>query len=163
MQTGWVVGTSGQIYKSVDGGSTWSFQYVNTTNNGWLKPLYFINDYTGWLAGGNTKLLYTSSGGATFINNQEIEIPDNFKLHQNYPNPFNSQTKIDYEILKSAFVNITVYDMQGKEIQSLVNGEKQIGKHSINFNAQNISTGIYFTRMSINGKSQKIIKMILIK
>jgi hypothetical protein len=61
------------------------------------------------------------------------------------------------------FVNITVYDLQGKEVQTIVNDEKTTGRYSVNFNAQNISSGIFFTRMSVNGKSQKIIKMILIK
>jgi photosystem II stability/assembly factor-like uncharacterized protein len=163
LQTGWVGGTYGEIFKSTNGGATWNPQYVNTTNIGYIWSFGFLSDTVGWAIGGNTKLLFTTTGGATFINNQGIEVPDNFKLYQNYPNPFNSQTRIDFEIFKRTFVNITVYDLQGKEVQSLVNDEKTIGKHSINFNSQNLSSGIYFTRMSVNGKSQKIIKMILIK
>jgi len=163
LQTGWVGGTYGEIFKSTNGGATWSPQYVNTTNIGYIWSFGFLSDTVGWAIGGNTKLLYTSTGGATFINNQGIEVPENYKLYQNYPNPFNSQTRIDFEILNRAFVNITVYDLQGKEVQTLVNNEKTTGIYSINFNAQNISSGIYFTRMSINGKSQKIIKMTLIK
>ncbi|MDD5363175.1 MAG: T9SS type A sorting domain-containing protein, partial [Ignavibacteria bacterium] len=62
-----------------------------------------------------------------------------------------------------AFVNITVYDVRGKEVQTLVNEETTAGKHSVNFHSQNLSSGIYFTKMSINGKSQKIIKMMFIK
>ncbi|MGV8016957.1 MAG: YCF48-related protein [Ignavibacteria bacterium] len=163
LQTGWVVGTYGEIFKSINGGATWNFQYVNTSNIGWLRSLWFQNDSTGWVVGGNTKLLFTSTGGATFVNNQGAEIADNYKLYQNYPNPFNSQTIIEYEIILSAFVDITVFDISGRKVKTLLNDKIISGKHFVNFKAQGLSSGIYLVKMTINDKIQKVIKIMLVK
>lgn len=80
LQTGWVGGTYGQLYKSTNGGATWNLQYINTTNIGYIWTMGFLNDYTGWAIGGNTKLLFTSTGGAMFVENQGNDIPEKFKL-----------------------------------------------------------------------------------
>jgi photosystem II stability/assembly factor-like uncharacterized protein len=165
LNTGYCAGTYGRMFKTTNGGYNWRQENLLKFNTAFINSLYFYNDSIGWAVGGAGKILFTSNGGQPLVqisNNNEL-IPNTYQLFQNYPNPFNSQTRIDFEILNRAFVNITVYDLRGKEVQSLVNDEKTTGRYSVNFNAQNISSGIYFTRMSVNGKSQKIIKMTLIK
>lgn len=67
-----------------------------------------------------------------------------FSLEQNYPNPFNPTTLIQYQIAKTSFVSIVVYDIAGREVQTLVREEKAQGKYSIPFTAGKFSSGVYF-------------------
>ena len=89
-------------------------------------------------------------------------IPKNFSLSQNYPNPFNPVTKINFALPKSGFVTLKIYDMLGREIRTLVNEVKSAGNFSVDFNASELSSGIYFYRLETNGFSD-IKKMMLIK
>ena len=85
-----------------------------------------------------------------------------FELFQNFPNPFNPITEIKYVINNESFVTLKIYDLLGREISTLVNEKKSIGTYLINFNASNLSSGIYF--YSINaGNFHQTRKMILIK
>lgn len=87
-------------------------------------------------------------------------LPTTFNLSQNYPNPFNPSTKIAYSIPKPCFVQLKVYDILGREIKTLVNEFKQAGKYTIDFNAENFASGIYFYKI-ISGEFSQINKMIL--
>ncbi|MEE9431385.1 MAG: T9SS type A sorting domain-containing protein [Melioribacteraceae bacterium] len=97
----------------------------------------------------------------------EVKIISQFKLHQNYPNPFNPTTTIKYTIPNvasdfSSRVTIKVYNTLGKEIQTLVNRKQEPGEHSVNFNAKNLSAGVYFYKFQVDGFVQSK-KMLLIK
>ena len=70
--------------------------------------------------------------------------PLNFALNQNYPNPFNPTTTISYSIPEKSFVSLKVYNILGKEVSSLVSSQEEAGSHQVNFNAMNLSSGIYF-------------------
>ncbi|MBT8386804.1 MAG: T9SS type A sorting domain-containing protein, partial [Ignavibacteria bacterium] len=88
--------------------------------------------------------------------------PTEFKIFQNFPNPFNPSTKIKYALPKNAFVNLTVYNVLGKTVTTLVNEEKRAGNYEIIFYASEIPSGIYFYRLTTNDFiSTK--KMILVK
>jgi hypothetical protein len=91
-----------------------------------------------------------------------IENPSSFKLFQNYPNPFNPATEIRFALNESDFVTLKVFDVQGNEVKNLVNGRKEAGIHRINFNAADISSGIYFYSIKTSSFSQTK-KMMLIK
>jgi len=67
-----------------------------------------------------------------------------FVLHQNYPNPFNPTTVIKYSIPQQTFVSLKVYNILGKEVSVLVNEQKEAGVYEVEFNASNLSNGIYF-------------------
>ena len=85
--------------------------------------------------------------------NVEDEIlADDFLLYQNYPNPFNPSTTIQYSIGNSSFVTLQVFDILGNEVASLVNEYKQSGNYRIDFNAQHLTSGIYFYRLISNNK-----------
>jgi hypothetical protein len=101
--------------------------------------------------------------GALLSNgNNGSEIPQGYSLEQNYPNPFNPSTSIKYSIPVSGFVKITVYDINGREIGLLVNGEKSAGSHEVQFEASGLSTGTYFYKLETEGfTSYK--KMVLVK
>ncbi|MBK9332394.1 MAG: T9SS type A sorting domain-containing protein [Ignavibacteria bacterium] len=91
-----------------------------------------------------------------------IGIPSKYDLSQNYPNPFNPSTTISYEIPVDGAVSLKIFDMSGKEVMSLVDGVKNAGYYSINFNAANLSSGIYFYSLSANDFTS-VKKMMLIK
>lgn len=98
----------------------------------------------------------------TGVENENSELIKNYYLGQNYPNPFNPTTTITYSIPKSDFVHLNVFDLLGRNVKSLVNEQKVSGTHSIKFNADNLSSGIYYyTLRSGNFSSTK--KLVIIK
>ena len=93
---------------------------------------------------------------------QTISVPLKYKLYQNYPNPFNPSTKINYSIPESGIVTIKIYDILGKEIQTLVNEFKQAGSYEAEFYGKDLPSGVYFVRME-SGDFRDIKRMVLIK
>lgn len=93
------------------------------------------------------------------INNN---IPDNFSLSQNYPNPFNPETKINFSIPKGDNVKIEIYDALGRLVDQLVNRYFSAGNYSVDFDASNMSSGIYFYRL-ISGSFVQMRKAVLLK
>ena len=85
-----------------------------------------------------------------------------YTLYQNYPNPFNPTTKIAYDIPKDSKVVLTVYNVLGQEVATLVNEIQRMGSHTVNFNASSLASGIYFYRLSA-GTFVQTQKMILLK
>jgi polyhydroxybutyrate depolymerase len=90
------------------------------------------------------------------------EIPMRFKLDQNYPNPFNPSTKIGFTLPKSANVKIEVYNIQGQKIKILIDGKMPPGNHRVEFNSQNLSSGVYYYSIEADG-FQDVKKMILLR
>ncbi|MBK6538558.1 MAG: T9SS type A sorting domain-containing protein [Ignavibacteria bacterium] len=83
-------------------------------------------------------------------------------MSQNYPNPFNPNTKINFALPKQGFVSLKVYDVLGKEVMTLVNEQMSAGSYAVDFNAANLSSGVYFFRME-SGEFMDIKRMMLIK
>lgn len=80
------------------------------------------------------------------------DVPVNYFLHQNYPNPFNPVTTIEFYLPHSSFVTLKIFDSLGKEVVKLINESKSIGHHRIQFDASDLSSGIYFYRIESEGK-----------
>ena len=89
-------------------------------------------------------------------------VANSFELAQNYPNPFNPSTTIKFSIPKSSFVTLKVYDISGREIQTLVNNNLPIGEYNYTFNASSISSGVYFYKIS-TGEFTDIKRMAIVK
>lgn len=89
-------------------------------------------------------------------------IVTNYNLYQNYPNPFNPITTINFDLPKNGFVSLKIYDVVGSEIIKLIDNELEAGKHEVNFNANGLSSGVYFYRLEANDFCF-FRKMILIK
>jgi hypothetical protein len=90
------------------------------------------------------------------------EVPASYNLSQNYPNPFNPVTKINFALPKSGLVTLKIYDILGKEVALLLNETRNAGTYSFEFNASNLSSGIYFYKLESNGFTD-IKKMMLVK
>jgi photosystem II stability/assembly factor-like uncharacterized protein len=89
-------------------------------------------------------------------------LPIKFGLYQNFPNPFNPSTTINFDVSKSCLVTIKIYDVLGREVETLVNEEKSPGRYKVEFNASNLASGLYFYRMTSNNFSETR-KMLLMK
>ena len=90
------------------------------------------------------------------------EIPLEYKLFQNFPNPFNPVTNIKFDIIKSGIVKIQIYDLLGREVETLVNMDLQPGKYNADFRADNYSSGLYFYRITTSDFTD-VKKMLIIK
>jgi hypothetical protein len=165
-------------------GGTLALSFLNKSNNNLLDSLTSYPDSlrlrvkaTGGVTSGNYTItvLGTGPNGTPIhkrtvslsvtpvgLNTNENEVPKDFYLYQNFPNPFNPATQIRFDLAKSGLVTLEVYDITGKKVTELVNEELSAGKHSVDFNASNLSSGIYFYRINAPGFTS-IRKMILVK
>lgn len=165
---------------SLNEGNNWIDQRVSSSNFN-LNPVSGLtigNDYLGITIDDFNNIIYPVwSDDRIFIgdllykawcapfsitNNSNMDINIKNILYQNNPNPFNPKTIIKYYIQNTSFVSIKIYDILGKEIQSLVNKIQNSGIHEISFDGSNLSSGIYYySIISNNYKDTK--KMLLIK
>ena len=94
--------------------------------------------------------------------NVEVEIPLAYSLEQNYPNPFNPSTTIKYSIKENGFVKLSVFNLLGEEVTTLVNTEQKAGRYEIEFSASKLSSGVYLYQLQA-GEYVLVKKMLLIK
>jgi len=159
--TGYLVCGNGSIYKSTNSGLNWSSQVSGTTF--YLTDIDVLNsDNTGFITGENGTILKTTNGGLTFISPVQNSIPEDFMLEPNYPNPFNPVTKIIFNLAEYGYTELTVYDITGKEVQTLASGNLLSGKYEITFDASGLSSGIYLYRIK-SGSFIQTRSMVLIK
>lgn len=83
-------------------------------------------------------------------------------MYSNYPNPFNPTTQISYQLPKDGFVNLVIYNSLGQEVAELVNQHHVSGKYSVQFNANNLPSGVYVYKLQV-GEFSSVKKMLLTK
>jgi hypothetical protein len=98
----------------------------------------------------------------TDVKDMNNNSPVAFRLSQNYPNPFNPSTKITFSLKNSGLTTLSVYNILGEKIVTLINGNLNAGTHEVSFNASKLTSGIYFYRLESNGSNQ-VRKMMLLK
>jgi len=98
----------------------------------------------------------------TGVDQPDPAAPLSFRLDQNYPNPFNPTTTIRYQISEISHVKLSVYDLLGREVATLVNEERKPGSYSVTWNAAGLASGTYFCRLN-SGARQQTIKLLLMK
>lgn len=123
-------------------------------NNESLSITYYANSISNQIDVDLTNALVS--------NEDSPSLPSNFKLHQNYPNPFNPTTNISFSVPNTSNVTIKLHDSLGREIGVLANKSYSAGTHTINFNASNLSSGVYFYTFE-NSEYLETRKMMLIK
>ncbi len=155
---GWIGGGFGKILKTTDG-ENW---YNQPAPNEHYEVIIFLDTSIGF-AGGTKMIKTTDGGGPTLITQLNSEIPSNFSLFQNYPNPFNPTTSIKFNVQSSKNVELSVYDIAGKEITTLVNEKLSAGEYNYLFDGSMLTSGIYFYKLTANGNIVNTKKMVLIK
>lgn len=148
---------SGYIIKTYNGGTNWITDL--TTLSGSFSGITNFN-LKGFVVGANGTIL--KKDNIVSVTQISTVVPSSINLDQNYPNPFNPTTTINFDIPKQSFVSLKVYDMTGKEVQSLFEGVKQAGTYQVKFDGQNLNSGVYFYKLMSDGAS--ITKsMVLVK
>ncbi|MBC8044430.1 MAG: T9SS type A sorting domain-containing protein, partial [Rhizobacter sp.] len=114
----------------------------------------------GWT---NWEKTYTPPIVTSSVDKEQYSpVATNFALTQNYPNPFNPTTNITYTLQKPETVSLKVYDVLGREVETLVQSRKAAGTYTVTFNASKLTSGVYFYRLNAGGfVSSK--KMMLVK
>jgi photosystem II stability/assembly factor-like uncharacterized protein len=132
------------VYRSTNNGLTWTQVNLGLAEDSYLYAVSIDPDgylYTGAYQYG----IYKSIKATTVsVKNLTTIKPDKFLLEQNFPNPFNSTTTIRYSLPADNHVEIKIYDMLGKEVTTLVNDRQIAGKYEIKFEADNLTSGVYF-------------------
>ena len=167
--TGFIAGSGGKVLKTTNGGNSWDSLLTGTNKD--LQAVYFLNENFGISVGFDGVIIHTDSGGVITYNNfYNEEIPDRFFLSQNYPNPFNPTTSISYSINEISFIDFKVYDVLGNETSVLVNEMSYPGTYSIEFNGNDLPSGIYFYKIIVTNlsderknESSEVRKMLLVK
>jgi hypothetical protein len=170
----------GNIY--VTGGGSGAYNTLKYNSSGVQQWLEIYNDFggggqsilalgpsgsvyvTGASQGSGTGLDITTIKYSQLVGIQPIsnETPKEFSLSQNYPNPFNPSTKIRFDIPKQALTRITVFDILGREVVTLVNEELNAGKYEVEFKTGSYSSGLYFYKFEA-GDYSEVKKMVLVK
>ena len=137
---------------------------VETSDKGFLLSGYTSFEPNRIAGTANLYIIKTDSKGNSpvSIKNLSSEIPSSFKLYQNYPNPFNPVTNLEFQIPKSGFVTLKIYDMLGKEIAALVNDNLNPGTYRFKFDGSNFASGVYFYKLTA-GDFTAVKRMVLIK
>lgn len=153
----------GASYFSLDKGISWNFANASPTFAGYGLLAPTKNTLLYYTSQGIYKLKVTFNGVVSIDENiTSYNIPKDFTLHQNYPNPFNPNTKIRFDLPSAGDFSLKIYDISGKEINTLTDGFKSAGSYEVNFNAGELTSGIYFYKLSSN-KFSITKKMLLVK
>ena len=147
------------VFQKVDDQGVTNLRQI-LLNNDKITPAGVSQAY---VSGGQLPSWYAIGNRPTSVEENDSEpISNNFILSQNYPNPFNPTTKIEFSIPKATFVKLKIYDALGREITTLVNENLSNGNYKVNFDATDLSSGIYFYRLDA-GKFSQNRKMLLLK
>jgi hypothetical protein len=154
---------SQKIYATTTGGSIWGTQFISGAAGS--AKLSFLDSLYGWAQTSWNTIAHTTNGGGaiTSIISGSAETQKDYRLYQNYPNPFNPTTAIRYQLSVVSEVSLKVYDVQGREVQTLVNETLKPGTYETTFDASALPTGIYFYQLFANGIAVQTRKMILLK
>ena len=139
-----------------DAGLPWSVnaldQYYDKKNNTWKSEMSYIVDL----------LVTVGDFGITGLIDERLHVAPLYLLGQNYPNPFNPSTKISYQITRSDHVTLKVYNLFGQEMTTLEDGFKTSGTHQVQFDAFNLSSGVYYYTLK-TGNYKAVQKMLYLK
>jgi hypothetical protein len=161
-QKGWVSGLIDKVCVTTNGGNNWGTQNLISFNT---SKMFFLDSLNGWIETTSSTIAHTTNGGGTItsIISGSTKTQKDYRLYQNYPNPFNPITNVKFSILYAGNVKLIVYDVQGREVQTLVNETLKPGTYETTFDASALPTGIYFYQLFADGIAVQTRKMILLK
>ena len=146
--------------------NSFKVKYWNSQNNTWVSVSNaVVNTSTNMVTFSQSQVssyIILTADKITGVTNYKNFVPDNFSLKHNYPNPFNPSTTIEFSIKENSNVNLSIYNLLGQKVSTMINQPMSAGFHSVQFNANNLSSGIYFYKLT-TGENSKVMKMELLK
>lgn len=154
----WVGGTHDVTSNSVPGGAS-SFASPIQSSGTFTYVVTVVGNYSY-----ECTLHFGMNGTISVTTGVEqiSSIADVFALKQNYPNPFNPSTKINFSIPAREFVTLSVYDLVGNQVETIVSRQLNAGEYEFNFNAKNLTSGVYFYTLKA-GNFKETKRMLLVK
>ncbi len=154
-------GTYGGVFLSGNNGTNWLNKNQGFSYTPSIVDLLVANNYI--FAGIQSNIIWRRLLSEIIgIKNISTVIPAKYSLSQNYPNPFNPTTKIKFDVVRLGDVKIVVYDVMGREVQTLVNESLQPGTYQATFNGSELSSGVYFYRLTSDNFTDTK-RMLLVK
>jgi hypothetical protein len=155
-------GTNGGVFRSSNNGTSWSAVSTGLPN---VLVRTLAANSTTLIAGTDGSGVWRRPLSELITDVRPMhgdEVPMRFALEQNYPNPFNPTTNIGFRISDFGFVSLRVFDVLGREVETLVNEQMQPGSYSVQLNANSLASGVYLCTMQTAGFMQTR-KMLLMK
>jgi hypothetical protein len=156
-----IASSNNNIYVSTNNGDIWTLRNEGLSGTGYIYSLLIFNGY-----------VYAGTYGSSVwrrplsevigIKNLSTEMPENHSLFQNYPNPFNPSTNIKFQINKSGYVTLKVFDILGKEVTTLVDEKQSPGIYEVSFDGSVFPSGVYYYVLE-TGNYKETKKMLMIK
>ncbi len=150
---------SGAIMFTTNGGLNW---VIEEGSNYWFDCLTYYQRIKAWCGSSSGMVWYTYLGPAVSISSSNEKIPDHFALFQNYPNPFNPVTTIEFDIARESKIELSIFDVTGQRVETLINSVSSPGSYKFNFRGDNFPSGIYFYQLRA-GEFTQTRKMTLLK
>jgi photosystem II stability/assembly factor-like uncharacterized protein len=148
------------LFMSVNNGKTWISKSVGigekSVNEIYNQGKYYVASV--W----ERAVWYAPVPNITDVESINSEIPEMFILEQNYPNPFNPSTTFSFSITKKEFVTLAIYNSIGEKVANIVSQNMHAGSYNFNWNANNLTSGVYFARLTAGSKAQ-VQKIMLLK
>jgi hypothetical protein len=141
--------------------SEWSIENIGPIDARYIKITFIDNNQNVW-AGLWEAEFFGYFKLQTDLEETDNSLPVTFSLEQNYPNPFNPSTKISWQSPVSSWQTLKVYDILGNEIATLVDEYRPAGKNEVEFNAENLASGVYIYRIHTEAFTDTK-KMVLIR
>jgi len=138
-------------------GSDWCSSVQQTSDGG-----YVLAGCTNSFGAGSLDFWLVKAGRSASIELHPNFLPSEYLLHQNWPNPFNPSTRIAFDLAKASDVTLTVYDLLGREVATLVHGPRPAGTHTVPFDGSGLASGVYLCRLQM-GDFAATKKMVLLK
>ncbi|KAA3617496.1 MAG: T9SS C-terminal target domain-containing protein [Calditrichaeota bacterium] len=159
---GWIAGWDsmwkGLVMQSENGGKDW--QVLIDSLKAPITSLHFKNGQA-WAAGGQGLILH-SDDGVNWIEQPNI-IPESAKLYQNYPNPFNPKTFINYDLHTSDYVDLSIYNVLGQKVETLVSQKQNAGNYKVEWDAARFASGIYMYQLKTSDGNIQTRKLVVLK
>lgn len=161
-----------------DNGITWkTIEVISSRANSWIESKIKLNDFVNITPTMQIRFIAVDGGPSSVVESviddlwisdqltdviEDNIIPEKYLLEQNYPNPFNPTTTIKFSIPFTSNVNISVFDVLGRKVETLINGKVEVGNHKIKWNGVKFQSGTYFYKIQSGGFTETK-KLILIK
>jgi Secretion system C-terminal sorting domain len=149
---------AGVVFHTTDGGMSWYLEHVGQTRR--MNDGFMLDRFHGWAVGDQGAVF--AYAPVSSVGQKLPDLPRDFSLKQNYPNPFNPSTRIEYEVQRRALVRIAVYDIIGRKVAQLVDGEHEPGVYQVYFEAGGLASGVYVYTMT-SGTFSESKQMVIIK